>query len=71
MWTRPAGRTPCAQPWEGVLGQPAAAARRAVEEYGADLVMLHLMGTHPDRGNRSPEQAAADVRAVLDASAFR
>jgi len=54
------------EPWEGVLGQPAAAARRAVEEYGADLLMLHLAGTHPDRGNRTPEQAAADARAVLD-----
>jgi acetyl-CoA decarbonylase/synthase complex subunit delta len=54
------------QPWEGVLGQSAAAARRAVEEFGADLVMLHLMGTHPDRGNRSPEQAAFEARAVLE-----
>ncbi len=59
------------QPWNGVLGQPAAAARRAVEEFGADLVMLHLVGTHPDRGNRSPEEAAADVRAVLDSVRFR
>jgi acetyl-CoA decarbonylase/synthase, CODH/ACS complex subunit delta len=55
------------EPWEGVLGQPAAAARRAVDDHGADLVMLHLMGTHPDRGNRSSEQAASDLRAVLDA----
>ena len=54
------------QPWNGVLGQPAAAALRAVDEFGADLVMLHLVGTHPDRGNRSPQDAAADVRAVLD-----
>jgi acetyl-CoA decarbonylase/synthase complex subunit delta len=53
--------------WDGVLGQPAAAARRAVEEFGADLVMLHLAGTHPDRGDRTPDQAVADVRAVLDA----
>src|ERR1035437_3775838 len=45
----------------------APAVRRAVREFGADLVMLHLMGTHPDRGNRTPEEAAADVRAVLDA----
>jgi acetyl-CoA decarbonylase/synthase complex subunit delta len=45
---------------------PAVQARRAVEEHGADLVMLHLAGTHPDRGNRSPEQAASDVRAALD-----
>ena len=54
-------------PWDGALGKPPAAARRAVEDFGADLVMLNLMGTHPDRGNRSPEEAAGDVRAVLDA----
>ena len=29
--------------------------------------MVHLMGTHTDRGNRSAEQAAADVAAVLEA----
>jgi acetyl-CoA decarbonylase/synthase complex subunit delta len=46
--------------------KPAMEARRAVEEHDADLVMLHLAGTHPDRGNRSPEQAASDVRAALD-----
>ncbi len=56
-------------PWEGVLGRPAAAARRAVEELGADLVMLHLLGTHPDRGDRAPEDALGDVRAVLEAVA--
>ncbi len=55
------------EPWSGVLGQPAAAARRAVRDFGADLVMLNLMGTHPDRGDRSPAQAAEDLRAVLDA----
>jgi len=53
------------RPWEAVLGSPAAAARRAIEEFKADLVMLHLAGTHPDRGNRSPEAAVDDVRAVL------
>src|ERR1017187_8113441 len=55
------------QPWEGALGRPAEAARRAVNEFGADLLLVHLMGTHPDRGNRSPEEAAADVGAVLEA----
>jgi acetyl-CoA decarbonylase/synthase complex subunit delta len=54
------------EPWEGALGRPAEAARRAVGEFGADLLLVHLMGTHPDRGNRTPEQAAADVRAVLE-----
>ena len=54
-------------PWRDVLGQPGAAARKAVEEYGADLVLLHLVGTHADRGNRSPDAAVESVRQVLDA----
>ena len=53
--------------WAGLLGKPADAARAAVEQHGADLVMLNLVGTHPDRGDRSPEQASADVQAVLEA----
>jgi acetyl-CoA decarbonylase/synthase complex subunit delta len=55
------------EPWDGVLGNPAAAARRAAQDFGADLLMLNLMGTHPDRGNRTPDAAAGDLRAVLDA----
>jgi acetyl-CoA decarbonylase/synthase complex subunit delta len=54
-------------PWEGVLGRPGDAARRAVEECGADLVMVHLYGTHPDRGNRSPDEAVETVKEVLQA----
>jgi acetyl-CoA decarbonylase/synthase complex subunit delta len=54
-------------PWQDVLGRPDAAARKAVDEYGADLVMLHLAGTHADRGNRSPDEAVESVRQVLDA----
>jgi acetyl-CoA decarbonylase/synthase complex subunit delta len=54
------------EPWVGTLGRPSEAARRAVDEFGADLLLVHLMGTHPDRGNRPPELAAADVRAVLE-----
>src|ERR1017187_10948055 len=41
------------QPWEGVLGRPAEAARRAVEGFGADLLLVNLMGTHPDRDRKS------------------
>jgi acetyl-CoA decarbonylase/synthase, CODH/ACS complex subunit delta len=55
------------EPWAGVLGNPGAAAKRAVESHGADLVMLELLGTNPDLGNRTPEAAEADVRAVLEA----
>ncbi len=55
------------EPWGSTLGEPAAAARRARDEFGADLVMLHLVGSHADRGDRGADQAVADVRAVLDA----
>ena len=58
-------------PWQGVLDRPEAAARKAVDEHGADLVMLHLAGTHPDRGNRTPDDAVESVRRVLEACACR
>ncbi|MEW6367756.1 MAG: acetyl-CoA decarbonylase/synthase complex subunit delta [Acidobacteriota bacterium] len=55
------------QPWDGVVGRPGEAAARAVRDFGADLLMLHLVGTHPDRGNRTADEAVADVRGVLKA----
>jgi acetyl-CoA decarbonylase/synthase complex subunit delta len=54
-------------PWQGALDAPEAAARKAVNEFGADLLMLHLIGTHPDRGNRTPDQAVESVQRVIDA----
>jgi acetyl-CoA decarbonylase/synthase complex subunit delta len=53
-------------PYADVLDDPAAWAKKAVE-CGADLVCLKLDGTHPDKGDRSPEQAADAARAVRDA----
>jgi acetyl-CoA decarbonylase/synthase complex subunit delta len=50
-----------------VLNSPADWARKGVEEYGADLICLRLFGPHPDVLDTSPDQAAATVRAVLDA----
>ena len=60
-----------ADPLMAALGDavlsPADWARRCVEEWGADLVLLKLMGTHPDLGDRSPDEAAGTVRDVLGA----
>ena len=42
-------------------------ARYCVKELGAELISVRLAGTHPDSGDRSPEQAAEVVRAVLKA----
>ena len=50
-----------------LLDNPAAMARTCVDEYGADLISVRLEGTHPEKGNRTPQQAAELVREVLDA----
>jgi acetyl-CoA decarbonylase/synthase complex subunit delta len=55
--------------WEGVLADPAAWARKAVEEYGADLVSLHLVSTDPNGLDRGAEEVLPAVEAVLKAVA--
>lgn len=50
-----------------VLDKPAEMAKRCVEQFGAELISVRLDGTHPDRGNRSPDEAAEVVQAVLAA----
>ena len=57
---------PLAEVYGDVWSDPAAWARR-VKELGADLVSLRLIGTHPDEGDYSPQQAADTVKAVLAA----
>ena len=50
-----------------VLNDPAAMAKMCVETFGAELISVRLDGTHPERGNRTAEQAAAVVKSVLQA----
>ena len=57
---------PLAKVYSDVWSDPAAWAKR-VKELGADLVNLRLLGTHPDEGDRSPQQAVETVKAVLEA----
>jgi acetyl-CoA decarbonylase/synthase complex subunit delta len=54
-------------PFKDVLGDPAAWAAKAVEEFGADLVVLRLMSADPQGRNASPESCAETVRRVLEA----
>ena len=49
------------------IKSPTEWAKKCVEEFGAEMICLRLMGTHPDFGDRSPEEAAAVVKAVLEA----
>ena len=54
-------------PFKDVAGDPAAWAKKCVETYGADLIVLQLKSTDPNGGNASPEEAAAIVQKVLEA----
>jgi len=47
------------------MDDPVSWAQKAVE-VGAELICLRLMGTHPDMGDRGPDEAAAAVKAVLE-----
>ena len=50
-----------------LINNPAAMAKECVDKYGADLISVRLDGTHPERGNRTPQDAVATVKAVLEA----
>ncbi len=50
-----------------LLENPAEMAKACVEKYGADLISIRLEGTHPEKGNRSAEQAVELVKSVLAA----
>jgi acetyl-CoA synthase len=50
-----------------LLNDPPEMARLCVGKYGADLISVRLDGTHPERGNRSPQQSVQLVKAVLEA----
>ncbi len=50
-----------------VINTPGAWAKKCVEEFGADLICLKLVGTNPEEQDRSPEDAVKTVREVLDA----
>lgn len=50
-----------------VVNDPAKWAEKCVNEFGADLICLRLDSVHPDKGNRSADDAVKTVRSVLEA----
>lgn len=57
---------PCFEKYyKDVYGDPGAWARKCVDEYGADLVLLRLKSADPDYKDSSPEACAAVVKKVL------
>jgi acetyl-CoA decarbonylase/synthase complex subunit delta len=54
-------------PFKDVISDPAAWAKKCVDEYGADMIVLQLKSTDPNGNDASADEAAATVRKVLDA----
>ncbi len=53
--------------FKDVLSDPAAWAKKCVDEFGAKIIVLQLKSTDPNGLNASPKDAAATVKKVLDA----
>ena len=53
--------------FKGVISDPAAWAKRCVENFGAEMVVLQLKSTDPNTNDASPDDAAATVKRVSEA----
>ncbi len=54
-------------PFKDVVSDPAAWAKKCVEEYGAEMIVLQLKSTDPNGENASADDAVASVKKVLGA----
>jgi acetyl-CoA decarbonylase/synthase complex subunit delta len=54
-------------PFKDVISDPAAWAKKCVDEYGADMIVLQLKSTDPNGNDASAADAAATVKNVLAA----
>ena len=54
-------------PFKDVISDPAAWAKKCVEDYGADAIVLQLKSIDPNDKDASPESAAEIVKKVADA----
>jgi acetyl-CoA decarbonylase/synthase complex subunit delta len=51
--------------FQDVLERPWEMASKCVKEFGAEMISVRLEGTHPEKGDKSAEEAADLVRQVL------
>jgi acetyl-CoA decarbonylase/synthase complex subunit delta len=54
-------------PYSDVLGDPAAWARKCVQQYGADMIVVQTKSADPNGDNRAASEVAATVKKVVDA----
>ncbi|MEJ2154852.1 MAG: acetyl-CoA decarbonylase/synthase complex subunit delta [Desulfobacteraceae bacterium] len=55
------------EPFKDVVGDTAAWAKKCVDEYGAEMIVLQLKSTDPNGQDASPADASATVKKVLAA----
>jgi len=69
IWdTKPVTWNPVFENYYGdVFDDPTAWAKKAVNEYGAELLMLRLVSADPEEKDASPEECAETVKKVLSA----
>jgi len=53
------------EPFKDVVSDPAAWAKKCVDEYGAEIIVLQLKSTDPNGTDASPADASATVKKVL------
>jgi len=54
-------------PFKDVISSPEAWAKKCVEDYGADIIVLQLKSTDPNGMDRGPDEAAEVAKKVADA----
>ena len=55
------------EPFKDVIADPAAWAKKCVDDYGAEMIVLQLKSIDPNGADASPDDAAAVVKKVADA----
>ncbi len=55
------------EPFKGVMGDPAAWAKKNVDEYGAEMIALQLRSIDPNGLNRPADEAVKVAKSVVDA----
>ncbi len=58
---------PIREHFSDVMDHPGDWAKKAVKDFGANMVTIHLIGTGPKVMDKTPQQAAADIEEVLQA----
>ncbi|NOR15855.1 MAG: acetyl-CoA decarbonylase/synthase complex subunit delta [Candidatus Aminicenantes bacterium] len=56
---------PLLEYYRDVIENPGEMAKKCVEEFGAELISVRLEGTHPEKGNKSVDEAVETVKQIL------